>query len=401
MTSLSDFIKNLSDFIYSEDKKYEELFKHIKSPQNLLSSLRDLNNHIGNNGIKTKITNQTIHLIKRNKRIADGEEIKSKNMLNVCLYGGPGIGKTTIAKIIGRIMLSVGSIKNKTTHTQDLKKRVKDPDRWFQLYVLFIIAIFIIPMLVDPIWIFVVVLILLIIAFVILYTDNTVDRAETLEDTPEGSVILSSRVDLVGQYVGHSQPKTRAILEKARGGVLIIDEAYEIVQTGTGSNDFGHEVLTELNLFMSENADEIAIIMCGYKDQMQERLFTTQPGLERRFMHHFDCEEYTGEELVKIFEIQLKNEGYSIVREDRDDIVDLFNSNYLKNQGGDTEKLSYLVVMEKTGGLDTEPDKFITYDDVYAALPNLHISKDKDNGKGGRGGETRAIEEMIKKLMKK
>ena len=399
MTSLSDFIKNLSDYIYSEDKKYEELFKHIKSPTNLLSSLRDLNNHIGNDGIKTKITNQTIHLIKRNKRIADGEEIKSKNMLNVCLYGGPGIGKTTIAKIIGRIMLSVGSIKNKTTHTQELKKRVKDPDRWFQLYILFIIALFIIPMFADPVWIFVVVLILLIIAFIILYTDNTVDRAETLEDTPEGSVILASKSDLVGQYLGQSQPKTRALLEKARGGVLIIDEAYEIVTEGRDL--FGHEVLTELNLFMSENADEIAIIMCGYKDQMQERLFTTQPGLERRFMHHFDCEEYSGEDLVKIFELQLKNEGYSIVREDRDEIVDLFDSNYLKNQGGDTEKLSYLVVMEKTGGLDSEPDKFITYDDVYAALPSLHISKDKSNGKGDRGEDTRAIEEMIKKLMKK
>ncbi|WP_017540121.1 AAA family ATPase [Nocardiopsis halophila] len=115
----------------------------------------------------------------------------------------------------------------------------------------------------------------------------------------QGQVVEAARADLVGRYVGHTAQQTREVFEKARGGVLFIDEAYALAGRG-GGNDFGHEAVETLLKLMEDYRDEVVVIAAGYTDRMRDFL-AANPGLASRFSRTVDFAPFTPAELVEIF----------------------------------------------------------------------------------------------------
>src|SRR5213592_1961547 len=113
-----------------------------------------------------------------------------------------------------------------------------------------------------------------------------------------GHVISVTRDDLVGQYIGHTAPKTKEILKKAMGGVLFIDEAYYLYRP-ENERDYGQEAIEILLQVMENHRDDLVVILAGYKDRMA-RFFESNPGMSSRVAHHIDFPDYHADELVLI-----------------------------------------------------------------------------------------------------
>src|SRR5579875_848371 len=111
-------------------------------------------------------------------------------------------------------------------------------------------------------------------------------------------VVAVTRDDLVGQYVGHTAPKTREVLKRAYGGVLFIDEAYYLYRP-ENERDYGVEAIEILLQAMENERDRLVVILAGYKDRMDE-FFRLNPGMSSRVAHHIDFPDYTADELVRI-----------------------------------------------------------------------------------------------------
>jgi hypothetical protein len=125
----------------------------------------------------------------------------------------------------------------------------------------------------------------------------------------KGHLVEVSRVDLVGEYVGHTAPKTRAAFESARGGVLFIDEAYML---SSGQDDFGREAIGTLVKLMEDHRDEVIVIVAGYPDEM-DRFLAVNPGLASRFTRTITFEDYSSEDLVTIVSEQARHLHYELV----------------------------------------------------------------------------------------
>ncbi|MEU3208466.1 right-handed parallel beta-helix repeat-containing protein [Streptomyces cyaneofuscatus] len=123
-----------------------------------------------------------------------------------------------------------------------------------------------------------------------------------------GQLIEAARADLVGRYIGHTAQLTREVFEKARGGVLFIDEAYTLTPRGGGA-DFGQEAVDTLLKLMEDHRDEVVVIVAGYTDEM-ERFLASNPGLSSRFPRRIAFDDYSSEELVTIVRAQAANMGY-------------------------------------------------------------------------------------------
>ncbi len=114
----------------------------------------------------------------------------------------------------------------------------------------------------------------------------------------KGHVVSVTRDDLVGQYIGHTAPKTKEILKKAMGGVLFIDEAYYLYRP-ENERDYGQEAIEILLQVMENNRDDLVVILAGYKDRM-DTFFKSNPGMSSRITHHIDFPDYSEEELLEI-----------------------------------------------------------------------------------------------------
>ena len=108
-------------------------------------------------------------------------------------------------------------------------------------------------------------------------------------------VVSVTRDDLVGQYIGHTAPKTKEVLKKAMGGVLFIDEAYYLYRP-ENERDYGQEAIEILLQVMENNRDDLVVILAGYKDRM-DTFFRSNPGMASRIAHHVDFPDYAAEEL--------------------------------------------------------------------------------------------------------
>jgi probable Rubsico expression protein CbbX len=120
--------------------------------------------------------------------------------------------------------------------------------------------------------------------------------------------VHAMRNDLVGEFIGHTAPKTRRILNRAMGGVLFIDEAYSLFR-GEDSKDYGYECLDILMQVMENDRDKIVVILAGYKDPM-DRFFRSNPGMSSRIAHHLDFADYAVEELLAIGRLMLDQSSY-------------------------------------------------------------------------------------------
>jgi probable Rubsico expression protein CbbX len=124
----------------------------------------------------------------------------------------------------------------------------------------------------------------------------------------KGHVVSVTRDDLVGQYIGHTAPKTKEVLKRAMGGVLFIDEAYYLYRP-ENERDYGQEAIEILLQVMENSRDDLVVILAGYKDRM-DTFFKSNPGMSSRIAHHIDFPDYTGDELLQIAERMLAAQHY-------------------------------------------------------------------------------------------
>ncbi len=124
----------------------------------------------------------------------------------------------------------------------------------------------------------------------------------------KGHLVAVTRDDLVGQYIGHTAPKTKEVLKKAMGGVLFIDEAYYLYRA-ENERDYGQESIEILLQVMENQRDDLVVILAGYKDRM-DRFFQSNPGMSSRIAHHLDFPDYTADELLAIARLILDQQQY-------------------------------------------------------------------------------------------
>jgi probable Rubsico expression protein CbbX len=126
----------------------------------------------------------------------------------------------------------------------------------------------------------------------------------------KGHLVSVSREDLVGQYVGHTAPKTKVVLKRAHGGVLFIDEAYYLHRP-ENERDYGQEAIEILLQVMENDRDKLVVILAGYKDRM-DAFFQSNPGMASRVAHHVDFPDYTPDELMQIAHRMLERDDYRL-----------------------------------------------------------------------------------------
>lgn len=126
----------------------------------------------------------------------------------------------------------------------------------------------------------------------------------------QGHLIAVTRDDLVGQYIGHTAPKTKEVIKKAMGGVLFIDEAYYLYKP-ENERDYGAESIEILLQVMENQRDDLVVILAGYKDRM-DLFFQSNPGLSSRIAHHIDFPNYSPEELLAISKLMLAASNYRL-----------------------------------------------------------------------------------------
>jgi probable Rubsico expression protein CbbX len=126
----------------------------------------------------------------------------------------------------------------------------------------------------------------------------------------KGHLVSVTRDDLVGQYIGHTAPKTKEILKKAMGGVLFIDEAYYL-HRAENERDYGQEAIEILLQVMENQREDLVVILAGYSDRM-EQFYATNPGFRSRVAHHIDFPDYSDAELLEIAESILSRQEYRL-----------------------------------------------------------------------------------------
>ena len=139
----------------------------------------------------------------------------------------------------------------------------------------------------------------------------------------KGHLLTVTRDDLVGQYIGHTAPKTKEVLKKAMGGVLFIDEAYYLYKPDN-ERDYGSEAIEILLQVMENQRDDLVVILAGYKEPM-DKFYESNPGLSSRIANHIDFPDYTTEELLKIAKMMLEEQQYQLTLHAETALIDYIN----------------------------------------------------------------------------
>ncbi len=126
----------------------------------------------------------------------------------------------------------------------------------------------------------------------------------------KGHLVAVTRDDLVGQFIGHTAPKTKEVLKRAMGGVLFIDEAYYLYRP-ENERDYGQEAIEIMLQVMEDQRDDLVVILAGYKDRM-DRFFQSNPGMSSRIAHHIDFPDYAPDELLSIAQLMLDQMQYRL-----------------------------------------------------------------------------------------
>lgn len=126
----------------------------------------------------------------------------------------------------------------------------------------------------------------------------------------KGHLVAVTRDDLVGQFIGHTAPKTKEVLKRAMGGVLFIDEAY-FLHRPENERDYGQEAIEILLQVMEDHREDLVVILAGYRDRMKS-FFATNPGMSSRIAHHVDFPDYTPDELFAIAQLMLAQMQYRL-----------------------------------------------------------------------------------------
>ena len=228
-----DEISKISGYIKEHKNEIPFIFELLKIEKAF--GLNELNSYIGLKKVKDEIDNLVKLIEVRKKREIAG--LKNPIMTyHLCFLGNPGTGKTTVARIVGKLYKSLGILT-------------------------------------------------------------------------KGQIIEVGRQDLVAGYVGQTAIKTKEVINKSKGGILFIDEAYSL--TNKSENDFGFEAIEVLLKEMEDNRDDFVVIVAGYDDLMNDFL-ESNPGLNSRFNTFIHFEDYDTKELVDIIEMQCNKNDYVI-----------------------------------------------------------------------------------------
>lgn len=266
ITSIGDLIKNIDFFkdYISKNPKFEN--RDIDRLLKVEEPLRDIEQMVGMSSIKSAFANTVMSLIKSSE---------SKPLLNTVFYGPPGVGKTTIAKKYGNLLLKLGFLQN---------------DKF----------------------------------------------------------VVADKSKLVAGYVGQTAPKTKRVLESALGGVLFIDEAYQLgnnSNAGMSGRGFDGECIDTINQFILEHPGEIVIILAGYRDRIEQGFFQLNDGLSRRFPWRFDIGGYTPDDLTKIFNLKVGDLGYTLSENALPRDFFRYYFKLFPNFGGDIELFAQKCIM--------------------------------------------------------
>lgn len=203
------------------------------------------------------------------------------------------------------------------------------------------------------------------------------------------NVVSVKRNDLVAGYLGQSAIKTKKKLDEALGGVLLIDEAYSLGDTAGGKDSYSKEVIDLLTSYLSEHAHEFVCVIAGYKDALEDRFFSQNQGLARRFSKRYTITGYSGEELFEIFKTCVSKNNWKMSNKKSDKVkLSLFTDNHelFKNFGGDMETLfncckkvhSKRLLYIETEDILNDSKKNLNNDDVFQGIELFKNITDKN-----------------------
>jgi SpoVK/Ycf46/Vps4 family AAA+-type ATPase len=191
----------------------------------------------------------------------------------------------------------------------------------------------------------------------------------------KGHIVKVKRNDLIGPYLGQTSDRTSQILEKAKGGVLFIDEAYQLGNTSE-KDTYSKECLDALNQALTENKSEFICIIAGYEKALKESFFSRNEGLERRFPYKFSLKEYSGSELQDIFSIMCSDKKWT------HDPFKIPEKLEFKENGGDMEKMFHFAKIHHTRRVINSNNfkrKHLTKEDIEKTYEHFKNKEKKDN----------------------
>jgi probable Rubsico expression protein CbbX len=186
-----------------------------------------------------------------------------------------------------------------------------------------------------------------------------------------GHVINVTRDDLVGQYIGHTAPKTKEILKKAMGGVLFIDEAYYLYRP-ENERDYGQEAIEILLQVMEAQREDLVVVLAGYRDRMG-RFFQSNPGFRSRIAHHIDFPDYSESELLAIAELMLVEQNYRFSTDARDAFtryIKLRKTQPLFSNARSIRNALDRIRLRQANRIVSHPDRVLTSDELMAIEAN-------------------------------
>jgi probable Rubsico expression protein CbbX len=187
----------------------------------------------------------------------------------------------------------------------------------------------------------------------------------------KGHLVSVTRDDLVGQYIGHTAPKTKEILKKAMGGVLFIDEAYYLYRP-ENERDYGQEAIEILLQVTEAQREDLVVVLAGYRDRM-ERFFQSNPGFRSRIAHHIDFPDYSDAELLAIAELMLVEQSYRFTPEARDAFtryIALRKAQPLFSNARSIRNALDRIRLRQANRIVSHLDRIITSDDLMAIEAN-------------------------------
>jgi SpoVK/Ycf46/Vps4 family AAA+-type ATPase len=348
---------------------HEVVRKRIPSVDDALEALQELDNMIGMDDLKKQIKD----CIKTHLADLISSNTSKKGRQHGILSGGPGVGKTTFAKAIAKVLVRFGYITTTSSSSSLLSgygNYLINSNLSTSLVVLPIYIIFGKPEERKRNLYFFLVLFVITIG---LYLFDRFWKSSPANQSGEFFVVVK-REDLVDRYVGGTAPRAKEFLSRCVGKIVFVDEAYKII-TGQSFDNYGKEALTVLLEFMDEHEEDTLFLFGGYREQMDEGIFSVNPGLKRRFTNIFDLPGYTPNELQEIFRSQLAS--YDLVL--HDDCTELFvkNKDSFQFFGGDTDRLAnYVNTMNKSTDFENlfnknTSSREVTYEMVKKAIRQL------------------------------
>jgi hypothetical protein len=299
--NIGDLIKLCNDYKLAENIEYNI---NMKALHRIKNDLIELNNMIGMKYLKENIVDQLLYYL-QNLHLpvfSDSKSVKSGDFLHTVIYGSPGTGKTEVAKIIGRIYSNIGVIKSKNTASSASSPTSTSTS----------------PRTLSSI------------------ISEKKKASSSLSPTrPKFKKV--TRADLIAGYLGQTALKTKDVIKDSLGGVLFIDEAYALGNTEK-RDSFAKECIDTLCEALSDNKDNLMVIIAGYEKDLKECFFSYNDGLDSRFTWRFKIDDYTSEDLRDIFIKKVNDFGWSISEEIK---MEWFEKNmkYFKFYGRDMETL--------------------------------------------------------------